>query len=449
MEVESIIKLYTEQFGSTPEYLSRAPGRVNIIGEHIDYCGYGVLPIAIQNSITIVAGRNKTSELNIHNTEFHRYPAFSCKFSAASDISIDGVSWHNYLLCGIKGVLEHLPHTTEVTGVSMLVSGTIPPGAGLSSSSALVCCAALAVNATLKYGLSMQDLASTCAKSEHYIGTEGGGMDQAISLLATENKAMYIQFDPLRLEPVELPIGISFIVVNSCVESNKAVGNQFNTRVAECRVAAQLLAKLEGLEWREIRTLGQLQEILKLSLTEMISIVEARLHKEPFSREEILAILKTSEKDFIQMSLSAKTKDNISFSLYQRAKHVYSEASRVCRFKEVCKSSDVILLGALMTNSHNSCRYDYECSCKELDDICEISIKAGALGARLTGAGWGGCAVVMVKHEHAGEVMKQIRDQFFVGERTGKEEGMFVTVSSSGAIVLDLMNSHNLTSEEN
>ena len=439
MESENLIKLYAEEFGSEPEYMCRAPGRVNIIGEHIDYCGYGVLPIAIQNAITIVVGRNKDSELKIRNIQPYKYPVYCCKFSAACDVIIDGVCWYNYLLCGIKGVLEQLTHSTELTGLNLFVSGTIPPGAGLSSSSALVCCAALAANSTLKCGLSKQDLASICAKSERYIGTEGGGMDQAISLLATENKAMYIQFNPLKLEPVELPKGISFIVVNSCVESNKAVGNEFNTRVAECRVAAQLLSKLQGMEWRETLTLGQLQCTLKLSLSDMISLVEAKLHKEPYSREEILAILETGEEEFVNLTLSPKTKYNKLFSLYKRAKHVYSEANRVCLFTEVCKSGDVIQLGALMTASHHSCRDDFKCSCEELDRICEISTKAGALGARLTGAGWGGCVVVIVTQEQAAEVMKQIREQFFVGDKAGREEdGMFVTVSSCGATVIDL-----------
>ena len=439
MEDNTSVELYQQLFLSKPECLARAPGRVNIIGEHIDYCGYGVLPIAIENTITIVAGRNNNGELKIHNSQSHKYQPFSGKMGPPSGIAIDGVSWYNYLLCGIKGVLEQIPPEAELAGLNLFVSGNIPPGAGLSSSSALVCCAALAVNATLKCGLSNQDLAKVCARSERYIGTEGGGMDQAISLLAIENKAMYIQFNPLKLEPVELPKGISFVVVNSCVESNKAVGNEFNTRVAECRVAAQFLSKLQGLEWREVRTLGQLQERLQLSLNEMIKLVEAKLHKEPFSREEVFGLLETTDEEFVKLSLGAKTKDNSTFLLHQRAKHVYSEANRVRVFAEVCSSGDVVQLGALMTESHRSCRDDYECSCQELDRICEISGKAGALGARLTGAGWGGCAVVLVEQKQAEEVMKQIKEQFFIGDRAGMEgEGMFVTVPSSGATVLEL-----------
>ena len=439
MEDNSLVQAYEQLFASQPGCLARAPGRVNIIGEHIDYCGYGVLPIAIENTVAIVAGRNNNGELKIHNSQSDKYPPFGGKMGPSSEIAIDGVSWYNYLLCGIKGVLEQLPPETELAGLNLFVSGNIPPGAGLSSSSALVCCAALAVNTTLKCGLSNQDLAKICARSERYIGTEGGGMDQAISLLAIENKAMYIQFNPLKLEPVELPKGISFIVVNSCVESNKAVGNEFNTRVAECRVAAQLLSKLHGLEWREIRTLGQLQERLQLPLAEMAKLVDAKLHKEAFSREEVLSILETTDEEFVKLSLGAKTKDNSSFLLHQRAKHVYSEANRVRVFAEVCLSGDVAQLGALMTESHQSCRDDYECSCKELDSICEISGKAGALGSRLTGAGWGGCAVVMVEQKRAEEVMKEIKEQFFIGERAGKEgEGMFVTVPSCGATVLKL-----------
>lgn len=438
MQSGALVEQYSKIFSSQPELIARAPGRVNIIGEHIDYCGYGVFPIAIENAITILLGKNQKAEMNFRNIQSEKYHEFSCKALPASELTIEGVSWYNYLLCGIKGVLEHAPASTDILGMNILVSGTIPPGAGLSSSSALVCCAALAVNAALKCGLSKEDLAKICARSERYIGTEGGGMDQAISLLAVESKAMHIQFNPLRLESVELPKGVKFIVVNSYVESNKAVGNEFNTRVTECRVAAQVLSKLHGLEWREVRTLGQLQEKLQLSLSDMMKLVETKLHKEPYSREEVLGILETNNDEFVSLSLSAKTKASTEFVIYKRAKHVYSEADRVLLFSHVCRLGDVSQLGQLMTASHHSCRDDYECSCKELDRICDLSLKAGALGARLTGAGWGGCAVVLVMEELAEAVMKIIRENFFVGERAGKgEKGVFVTVPSAGATLIE------------
>ncbi|XP_064148059.1 N-acetylgalactosamine kinase isoform X4 [Loxodonta africana] len=378
-------EMFNSKFGSIPKFYVRAPGRVNIIGEHIDYCGYSVLPIAIEQDMLIAVEPVKTHTIQLANTN-SLYPDFS---TSANNIQIDKTKpvWHNYFLCGFKGIQEHFG-LSNLTGMNCLVDGNIPPSSGLSSSSALVCCAGLVTLTALGMSLSkgryeleltqrhQVELAEICAKSERYIGTEGGGMDQSISFLAEEGTAKLIEFSPLRATDVKLPSGAVFVIANSCVEMNKAATSYFNIRVTECRLAAKLLAKYKNLPWDEVLRLEEVQARLGVSLEDMLLTTEDALHPEPYSPEEICRCLEISLEQLRTQILSPNTQDVLHFKLYQRAKHVYSEAARVLRFKNLCEEAPdnvVQLLGEIMNQSHASCRDMYECSCPELDwlvDVC-------------------------------------------------------------------------------
>ena len=136
------------------------------------------------------------------------------------------------------------------------------------------------------------ELADLCAKAERFIGTQGGGMDQAIELLAVEGKAQYIQFNPIRTTSVELPSEACFVIANSLSESNKAAGSEFNQRVVECRLAAKILAKKLDVEhWKKIVRLIDVQIALSGSLQQMIDWVDQHLHQAPYTKEEIIDLL--------------------------------------------------------------------------------------------------------------------------------------------------------------
>lgn len=137
--------------------------------------------------------------------------------------------------------------------MNVCLYGQVPKSAGLSSSSALVVCSALATAYANKFKITKEELAERCAISEQYVGTQGGGMDQAISCTAESGSAKLIDFNPLKVHNISLPDGSQFVITNSCVEMNKAATAHFNTRVVECRLASQVLAKLQGLEWRKIK----------------------------------------------------------------------------------------------------------------------------------------------------------------------------------------------------
>ncbi|XP_045384740.1 N-acetylgalactosamine kinase isoform X2 [Lemur catta] len=466
-------EMFNSKFGSIPKFYVRAPGRVNIIGEHIDYCGYSVLPMAVEQDMLIAVEPVKTHILQLANTN-PLYPDFSTN---ANNIQIDKTKplWHNYFLCGFKGIQEHFG-LSNLTGMNCLVDGNIPPSSGLSSSSALVCCAGLVTLTVLGMNLSKGlktpnlisinnytklggtavgwmgsdsfspsrawvELAEICAKSERYIGTEGGGMDQSISFLAEEGTAKLIEFSPLRATDVKLPSGAVFVIANSCVEMNKAATSHFNIRVMECRLAAKLLAKHKSLQWDKVLRLEEVQAKLGVSLEEMLLVTEDALHSEPYSPEEICECLGISLEEFRTQILSPNTQDVLTFKLYQRAKHVFSEAARVLQFKKICEDAPdnmVQLLGDLMNQSHMSCRDMYECSCPELDQLVDICRKFGAQGSRLTGAGWGGCTVSIVPADKLPSFLANVHESYY--QRSDRslapeKQSLFATKPGGGALV--------------
>ncbi|XP_064148058.1 N-acetylgalactosamine kinase isoform X3 [Loxodonta africana] len=382
-------EMFNSKFGSIPKFYVRAPGRVNIIGEHIDYCGYSVLPIAIEQDMLIAVEPVKTHTIQLANTN-SLYPDFS---TSANNIQIDKTKpvWHNYFLCGFKGI--------------------------------------------------QVELAEICAKSERYIGTEGGGMDQSISFLAEEGTAKLIEFSPLRATDVKLPSGAVFVIANSCVEMNKAATSYFNIRVTECRLAAKLLAKYKNLPWDEVLRLEEVQARLGVSLEDMLLTTEDALHPEPYSPEEICRCLEISLEQLRTQILSPNTQDVLHFKLYQRAKHVYSEAARVLRFKNLCEEAPdnvVQLLGEIMNQSHASCRDMYECSCPELDWLVDVCRQFGAEGSRLTGAGWGGCTVSIVPADKLPSFLANVQEAYYQrsdGSSVPQTPSVFATKPGGGALV--------------
>ncbi|OCT89617.1 hypothetical protein XELAEV_18018235mg [Xenopus laevis] len=432
-------EMFISKYGSVPSFYARAPGRVNLIGEHIDYCGYAVLPMAIEQDILAAVQISNDQTVELSNTNLS-YGDFSVN---VNDIKIDKTKplWHNYFLCGLKGIQDHFSLSSP-TGMKCLVDGTIPASSGLSSSSALVCCAGLVTLIANKMSLSKVELAETCAKCEQYIGTEGGGMDQSISFLAEEGTAKLIEFSPLRSTDVKLPAGAVFVIANSCVEMNKAATSHFNIRVMECRLATKIIAKARGLDWKNLMKLGDLQAKLGVNFEDIMAIVEEILHPEPYTREEICDCLGISLEELLEKILSQNTQDVSTFKLYQRAKHVYSEAARVLAFKKVCDEAPanaVQLLGDLMNRSHVSCRDMYECSCPELDQLVDICLKSGAVGSRLTGAGWGGCSVSMVPEDKLGDFLSKVQDAYYKLEDRRfalLKTSLFATNPGCGAMVL-------------
>lgn len=429
---------FLSEFGSAPSFYVRAPGRVNLIGEHIDYCGYAVLPMAIEQCIVMAVAEDADPQLTVVNTE----KTHAKYHSSMSEIAIDKCvpAWYNYVLAGILGIKD-FSNLENPKGMRIVVDGNIPPSAGLSSSSALVCAAALATAHVNKCLASKMEMANLCAKCERYVGTEGGGMDQAICFLGEPGTAKLIEFNPLKAFDVHLPKGYVFVIGNSLSDVNKAATSQYNTRVVECRLATKVLAKELGHDWKNFTLLGDLQKVEKVPADEMAKKVGKHLHAQPYTRQEMCQLLELSDHDLAEKCLSQNTQHLQEFKLYQRALHVYTESQRVRDFKRIADkggSDAAKILGSLMNESHASCRDQYECSHPDLDELVEVALKSGALGSRLTGAGWGGCTVSLVPEDHVSTFLSKVTEDYYSKNSVRLERlasSLFPSLPSDGAVI--------------
>lgn len=459
---------FIELYGEEPQLYARAPGRVNLIGEHIDYEGYSVLPMAIRQDTIVAVRKRETSkgpaELHIANVQPEKYETISFPADPSQEVDVKKLVWAHYFLCGYKGLYEYVSMKGLDIGppiaLDVLVDGTVPTGSGLSSSAAFVCSSTIAIMAVLGLNFPKKEVAEFTCTCERHIGTQSGGMDQAISVMAKPGFANLIDFNPIHASDVLLPSGGTFVIANSLAESNKAVtaATNYNNRVVECRLAAIVLAVKLGMPAdKAISVVNTLSDVEKLCVSfaatqgssDPVVAIEKHLHEEPYMAVEIESIVSRSLQSIMENSATslAVIAAAEQFKLYQRAKHVYSEARRVHMFREAVQidgSEDEILqsLGNLMNDSHTSCNVLYECSCPELEELVGVCRASGAFGARLTGAGWGGCVVSLVKESNVPRFILSLKEAFYQsrmekGVINRNDLGLYVFASkpSSGAAI--------------
>ncbi|KAI5415552.1 variant 2, galactokinase [Lathyrus oleraceus] len=256
-------------------------------------------------------------------------------------------------------------------------------------------------------------------------------MDQAISVMAKTGFAELIDFNPIRATDVQLPSGGTFVIAHSLAESQKAVtaATNYNNRVVECRLAAIVLGIKLGMKPTEaiskVTTLSDVEGLCvsfagTKNSSDPVLAVKEYLKEEPYTAEEIENITGENLTSFLNINASylEVIKAAKQYKLHQRAAHVYSEAKRVYAFKDVVSSNlsdeeKLNKLGELMNESHYSCSNLYECSCPELEELTKISRDNGAFGARLTGAGWGGCAVALVKENIVPQFILNLKEYYY------------------------------------
>ncbi len=378
-----------------PSLLVTVPGRVNLMGDHIDYVGLSVLPMAIQHRLRVAVRPRGDRTVRVANND----PAFQTRaFDVGADLAPypDG-DWGNYL----KAAVVHLERRYgNLHGFDALVDSTLSVASGLSSSSALVIGAALSAIAGSGLDVPMLELAHELAEAERYVGTRGGGMDQAICLGARPGCVSRVDFDPLAVSAMPIPQHWRFVVASSLVRAEKSASAReaYNARrrYVEQAVAA-VGAALEG------------------------TVPATRRLLDAFPSQDL-------------MEMSARVLDEVSL---RRFRHVLTEAARVHRAVRALDSNESAVFGSLMYRSHESLRVDFEVSCPELDAMVAIAADAGAEGARVTGAGFGGCIVVLSTAEAVGAVTAALRDDFYRA-RIGTDavdDAMFVAVPSGGATV--------------
>eukprot|EP01036_Dinobryon_divergens_P022306 gene22306-30550_t len=434
-----------------PSHICLAPGRINLIGEHIDYNGYGVVPCAVGRFNVVAIGASSTVEYALSISLISDNTSqFNYNFTVVESIPKNNNHhhWTNYVLAAYLGLRD--AGIVVPRGIQMVVGGNLPQACGLSSSSSLVVASAMALAALRLDGLpdlSLSTLANICMKAEWYVGTAGGGMDQAAILLSQDGFATNIEFYPtLNSHAVRLPAGTSFIVADSCTRSAKAetAPYHFNKRVFECRIATRILRQSissptdkpmmpDPLE----DDFHKIQRDTITSFSQMIEQCRDIIPSGSIGREAIANLVGQTVIDrILDGPIGRAVWDcNDSFQLLDRALHVYGEAERVKAFVSTCDllassasgetgaengSSDVDndmatnLLADLMNQSHESTRLLYDCSCQDLDRLCSIMREVGCRAARLTGAGWGGCAVGLAPTESVPLILERIKSRYFV-----------------------------------
>ncbi|KAI9372656.1 ribosomal protein S5 domain 2-type protein [Aspergillus egyptiacus] len=473
-----LVSQFHKLYNHRPNFVARSPGRVNIIGEHIDYNLYDVLPTAVSVDVIIAVkvGPSEGSEstVKISNVQPDKFPTREFTVPRDSDVEIDPKKhdWVNYFKAGLLGALKVLRKNGPFTPASMeiLVDGNVPPGGGISSSAAFVCASALAVMKANNHNVSKQDLLDLAVVSERAVGVYSGGMDQAASIFSRRGYLLYTQFFPnFEVQHVPIPKAseeITFLMAQSFVTSNKAetAPRHYNLRVAECTLASLVLAKAYSLTplprdnsslGYSLRTFhnelmrkeGRLGDPLEYQIDSSIqATLDTLTQEEGYTREEIASRLGISVPELEKTYLSSFPVQAERFLLRQRALHCFKEARRVLDFKACLANASVLddkrirYLGQLLNESQDSCRDVYECSAPEVDEICAIARKAGTWGSRLTGAGWGGCTVHMLPQSKVEAVTQALKEGYYlkhfpdISEEKLKE-AMVISKPSNGSFM--------------
>ncbi len=375
--MSSIDTKFAETFGASPDIVAAAPGRVNLIGEHIDYSDGFVLPFAI-NDRTYAAVRIRDDR----------------KVRIASMQRRNKVVEHNLdaIKPGLKGEWERYPLGVIwamglTSGIDIMIDGHVPLGAGLSSSAALECSVATALNHLFSFGYSLEELARLTQKAENdYVGVPCGIMDQSVSLMAHSGSALLLDCRDLSTRNIAFDVassGLELLIIDTQAHHSLTDGG-YAERRASCE---SVVAKLKIKSLREL-SLEQLETSRTL----------------------------LSESEFI------------------RARHAVTEMQRVMDAVKVLEAKDFVALGQLLNQSHASLRDDYTVSCPELNTAVEASITAGALGARMVGGGFGGSAIALIHAAHTQATIAAVEKAF--ADKKFKSPRFFTSLPSQGAQVI-------------
>ena len=375
--MSSIEEKFLETFGEEPDLVAAAPGRVNLIGEHIDYSEGFVLPFAIKDRTLVAARKRDDSIVRVASAQ-RRNKIITVDINEVKP-GLKG-EWERYAL----GVLWSMG---VKSGVDLLIDGHVPLGAGLSSSAALECSVATAMNHLFDMGFSLEELARLTQKAENqYVGVPCGIMDQSVSLMATNGFALLLDCRDLSTRNIPFDVashGLELLIIDTQAHHALTDGG-YAERRASCESVA---AKLGVKSMREL-TIEQLDS----------------------------------------------SWDKLSESEYIRARHAVTEMKRVLDCVEALAREDFTQVGQLLNQSHNSLRDDYTVSCPELDTAVEASLAAGALGARMVGGGFGGSAIALIQASKTSQTISAVEKAF--ADKKFKAPRFFTSLPSQGAELL-------------
>jgi len=376
---------FQQAYGQPPRWITAAPGRVNVIGEHTDYNDGFVLPMAIERYTLIAAAPA------VKGSQTIRLRSAAGSIEAVIDLGqplkpAPKGTWYNYPLGVIAGFLAR---GLNPGGFDAFIYSTVPLGGGLSSSAALEVATATLLETITGTTLDPVEKALVCQKAEHdYAGMPCGIMDQFISVLGRENHLLLLDCRSRKPELVPMMDPAMALLITNTNVKHELTGGEYAKRRAQCEQAARIL----GVASLRDATAGQLEQ----------------------------------------------AKGKMDEVVYRRARHVISEIERTAHAAEGVRASNWATVGQLMYASHASLRGDYEVSCSELDAVVEIAQsigpQGGVLGCRMTGGGFGGCTVALVRADAVDAISAQIAAQY--EQRTHIKPTLFVSRPAAGATVI-------------
>ena len=389
-------KLFAEKFGQEPSIVVRAPGRVNLIGEHTDYNEGYVLPVAIDREMMIAARMTDASEVANETGELagSQVHLFSRDYGESDSFSIENIKahpdkdWTNYLRAVLK-IFQDSGY--KIPAFNAVLSGDVPQGAGLSSSAAFEVAVAWMLKEFLSLEISDSQLALLCQRAENeFIGVQCGIMDQFISVMGKAEAAVMIDCRNLRCKTVPLPLAdkqLCIVITNSGVRRG-LVDSAYNERRLSCQEGAKELARL-------------------LNRSDIKSLRDVRLD------------------EFMSISSS------LPVTLSKRCHHVISENERVLLAVAALENDDLEDFGQLMNASHESLKNYFEVSCPEIDFLVEAAqAHEGVLGSRITGGGFGGCTVTLMPQSSLDSYLAQVVPKY--ARHTGCKAEVYVCTPSPG-----------------
>lgn len=362
--VERVIRSYREMYGKIPEVVVAAPGRVNLIGEHTDYTGGFVLPVAINREVVIAAAKTRDRIVSGYSVDFDSEA--SCVVGHYD--SNHPMGWFRYVL----GVLKELEETGQpFDGFQFAVGGDIPIGSGLSSSAALETAVLTLMENLFSFQMEDGEAALLCQRAENrFVGVNCGIMDQLISRSGQRSKALFIDCASLQTKPVPAETPDTVWVVIDSGKRRGLVDSEYNQRRKECEEAVGFVK-----EAFPDRSVGGLRDILPADLPQV--------------------------------------KKGCPATIFRRLKHIVTENDRVIRMVEALGQGKSDLAGILLSASHASLRDDFEVSCRELDMLTDIlSSVHGVHGARMTGGGFGGCAIALADRTALPAIETAVKERY-------------------------------------
>jgi len=373
---QDIVAAFKTQFGGPPHWVVRAPGRVNLIGEHTDYNDGFVLPLAIDRAIWIALRPREDRRVVVHSVDFQQSGEF-----AIDQLSNQKAGWLEYL----KGVAWGLQEAGyRLSGWEGVLQGDVPVGAGLSSSAALEMATARAFHAVSSWDWQPTVMAKLGQRAENrWVGVNCGIMDQLISAAGQAGCALLIDCRSLETRAVPFPQGIAVVILDTATRRG-LLDSAYNQRRAQCEAAARFFG---------VRALRD-----------------------------------------VDLALFHARADGLDDSTRRRARHVISENQRTVEAVEAMRRGDAATLGLLMNQSHASLRDDYEVSSDVLNAMVEAAVAHPACyGARMTGAGFGGCAVAIIDAQAAEDFAAAVAARYQAS--TGHAPALYVCQATNGAEV--------------